>query len=307
MKKVLLSPSSFGSISLEPIRILEKNGYETFNNPYGRKLKREELILLAKDCCGVVAGVESYDKVVLDELKNLKCISRVGVGIDSIDVDYAKEKEIHVVNTPFGPTRSVAELTIGLTFSLLRKIPFAHCNLKSKIWKKETGNLLFEKQIGVVGLGKIGKLVSETFKNLGNQVNGYDLYPDNKWASKNEINICSLNEIFENSDIITLHIPGSPNKLSLINEELILKMKNTSFLINVSRGGVVDENHLYNALKSNNIAGAAIDVFNEEPYSGKLIDLNNVILTPHLGSYAAEGKLKMEIDAVENLIKYFNK
>ncbi len=302
MNKILTSPSSFGQITKEPFEILEKNGFSIINNPFGRKLTEDEIIEIASDCVGIVAGVEPLTSRVIDALPNLKCISRVGVGMDSVDLDYAKQKNIVVVNTPDGPTRSVAEMTIAMTFSMLRKIPQADANIKRGVWKKETGNLLFSKKIGVVGLGRIGKMVAETFSKLGNEVVGYDLYPDLKWSEKNAINIVELNKLFEECDIITLHVPPNRDKSFIVDELLFSKIKPSAFLVNAARGGVVDEAHLLNMLVSNKIAGAAIDVFSEEPYNGPFTKLQNVILTPHLGSYAAEGKLQMEIDAVNNLI-----
>ena len=138
MNKILASLSFFGKISSEPIEILNKNGFTVINNPYGRKLTEDEVIELAIDCVGIVAGVEPLNKHVLDNLPKLKCISRVGVGMDSIDIEYAKNKGIKILNTPNGPTRAVAELTLGLVLSLLRKIPMAHHDMKNKLWKKQT-------------------------------------------------------------------------------------------------------------------------------------------------------------------------
>jgi D-3-phosphoglycerate dehydrogenase len=300
--KILLSPSSIGQISSAPLDLLTSNGYEITINPYGRKLTSNEVVSLASDCIGIVAGLEPLDKTVLNQLPKLKCISRVGVGMDNIDIDYAQKKGIKIVNTPNGPTRAVAELTLGLTMSLLRKIPFANNDLKNRNWKKYTGNLLFNKKIGVLGLGRIGKNVSELFLALGNEVCGFDINPDFEWAKKKNFYLKDFNEILSTCDIITVHIPGSNNSTPFISKKELSLMKKDSILINVSRGGVVDETELFNFLKENKILGAAVDVFNEEPYYGPLCDLENIILTPHMGSYAKEGKLQMEIDAVKNLI-----
>jgi D-3-phosphoglycerate dehydrogenase len=301
--KILTSPSSFGQVGSEPLDILKENNFEIINNPYGRKLTEKEVIDLASDCVGIVAGVEPLTALVINALPKLKCISRVGVGMDNVDLEYAKKAGITVLNTPDGPTRSVAELTLALTFSLLRKIPQADANMKQKIWKKETGNLLFEKEIGVIGLGRIGKMVAELFRSLGNPVIGYDLYPDEKWSAKKKVILKDFKSVLREADIITLHIPGNIDKLPVIKSEELALMKEQAVLINTSRGGVVDEKALYQFLKDNKLKGAAIDVFSEEPYNGPLCELNNVILTPHLGSYASEGKLQMEIDAVKNLIQ----
>ena len=300
--KVLVSPSSFGQCGLEPLNILTDNGYEVINNPFGRKLTEDEVIELANNAVGIVAGVEPLNKNVMDNLPNLKCISRVGVGMDSVDLNYAKEKGIKVVNTPDGPTRAVAELTIALTMGLLRAVYKANSNIKNHIWKKEIGNLILNKTVGIFGFGRIGKETAKLFKGLGATIIAYDLYPDKEFASDNGIKLVHKNELFDKADIITVHVPGNKDKTAVICDEEISKMKQTAYIVNVSRGGVVDEGVLYTTLKEKKIAGAACDVFLKEPYEGNLLELDNVILTPHLGSYAEEAKLKMEIDSVNNLI-----
>ncbi|MDP1811997.1 MAG: phosphoglycerate dehydrogenase [Sediminibacterium sp.] len=305
--KILISPSSFGEISEAPFRYLEEAGFSYLNNPYGRKLTEEEVITLAADCVGIIAGVEPLTAKVMDALPELKCISRVGVGMDNVDMEYARKKKIIVVNTPDGPTRAVAELTLAMTMALLRKIPQADANLKKKIWKKEIGNLLFGKKIGVIGLGRIGRMVSEQFRALGNTVIGYDLFPDTGWADTNGVLLLDMDGLLSEADIITLHVPGNPDKTPVIALDEIKKCKDGIFIINISRGGVVDEDAVYQGLVSNKLKGAAIDVFDNEPYTGPLCDLSNVILTPHLGSYASEGKLQMEIEAVINLIQVLKK
>jgi D-3-phosphoglycerate dehydrogenase / 2-oxoglutarate reductase len=302
MKKILTSPSSIGQISPEPFNLLVQQGYEVINNPYGRKLTEDEVIDLAKDCIGIVAGVEPLNKRVMDSLPLLKCISRVGVGMDNVDLEYAKKKGIIVLNTPDGPTRSVAELTLAMTFSLLKRIPQADADMKNRRWEKRIGNLLFQKKIGIIGLGRIGRMVAEMFRALGNPVMGYDLMPDTQWALQNNVTLLGFEDVIRQAEILSLHIPGNKDKTPVVSKSELDKMKPGAFLVNIARGGVVDEDALYNELKDGKLAGAAIDVFSKEPYDGILCDLDTVILTPHLGSYALEGKLQMEIDAVQNLI-----
>lgn len=304
--KILTSPSSFGKISKRPFKLLKENGFEFINNPFGRKLTKKETIELAKGCVGVIAGVEEYDKEVLDKLINLRCISRVGVGMDSIDLEYAKNKSIEIVNTPYGPTQSVAEFTLALTLSLLKNIPNADRDMKKGIWKKQNGNLLTGKKIGIIGLGKIGKLTAKLFRSLGLEVLTYDLYPDLNWIKSYNVKLVSLIDLLKQSDIVSIHIP-SLSKDAFITKKELAYMKNDSLLINVSRGGVVDEDDLFLFLKEKKIKGAGIDVFTQEPYYGRFSSLENVILTPHIGSYSIEGKLKMEIDATMNLIKSLKK
>lgn len=302
LSRVLTSPSSMGQVSPQPFNLLKEAGYEVINNPFGRKLTEDEVIDLAKDCIGIVAGVEPLTSKVMDALPKLKCISRVGVGMDSVDLEYAKKKGIVVKNTPDGPTRGVAELTLGLTMALLRKIPQADAAMKQKFWKKQIGNLIFGKTIGIIGLGRIGRMVAELFRGIGNPVIGYDLNPDEVWAEKNGVKLCSFENVLKDASIITLHIPGNSDKTAVISASELKLMRSGAFLINIARGGVVDEYALYEALTSGKLAGAAVDVFSQEPYTGILCNLENIVLTPHLGSYASEGKLQMEIDAVQNLI-----
>lgn len=301
--KILTSPSSFGKISNEPYEILMDNGFEIIKNPFGRKLSVDETIMLGKDCIGIVAGLENINSNVIDSIPNLKCISRVGVGMDNIDLNYAKNKGIQILNTPDGPTRAVSELTLGLTIAILRKISDADADLKKRIWKKQTGSLLFKKTIGILGLGRIGKMTAKIFKSLGNSVLAYDINPDKEWAKKEGIEIVDFDKLLSCSDIITIHIPFKKNYPPVIGKNQFSKMKDGVFIVNVSRGGIVDEEELFKNLTLGKISSAAIDVFENEPYNGKLCDLKNVLLTPHIGSYAKEGKLKMEIDAVNNILK----
>lgn len=227
--KVLASPSSIGQIASAPFDLLEENGYEVVKNPYGRRLTVEETIELAKDCVGIVAGVESLNAQVIDALPNLKCISRVGVGMDSVDIPHAESKGIQVLNTPNGPTRAVAELTLGLTMSLLRKIPNAHYDLRNKVWKKQTGNLLFEKKVGILGLGRIGRMTAEMFKALGNPVAGYDLYPNEEWAQEQGVEVLDLKELLTTCDIITIHVPSKKDGSAVITKAELDLLKEDAF------------------------------------------------------------------------------
>jgi len=273
------------------------------NNPYKRKLTEDEVIELAKDCVGIVAGVESLTARVMAALPQLKVISRVGIGMDNVDLDYAKQKGIIVENTPDGPTRAVAELTLGMTLSLLRRIPQADAALKNKQWIKQTGNLILDKKIGVIGLGRIGRLVAKLFRGIGNPVIGFDPYSDAEWAADTGVELSDFETVLKTSDIITVHVPGNADKSPVIGAAQLALVKPTAMLVNISRGGIVDEDALYKALTSGKLAAAAIDVFVQEPYTGPFTELDNVVLTPHIGSYAEEGKLLMEIAAVNNFIK----
>lgn len=306
-KKVLISPSSFGKCGDRPIELLKENNYELILNPYGRKLTSDEVIKLGKDSVGIIAGVEPLNKEVLSSLKDLYCISRVGSGIDNIDIDYANKNGIIVKSTPYGPTRAVAELTIGLIFDLLRKISFRDRSMRKGKWEKEMGHLLKDKKIGIIGLGKIGKKVAELLIPFDVKLYTYDIKPDMKYIKSKNITYLELKELLKKCDIICIHVNISKNSHPFIGKKEIDCMKKDSFLINVSRGGVVDEKALFDALQKKHFSGVAIDVFSEEPYNGPLTKFDNVVLTPHIGSYAKESRLDMEVEAVNNFIKAFKK
>ena len=306
-KKVIITPSSFGKCGNQPFELLKENKFEIILNPFGRKMTPDEVIKYGNDCTGIIAGVEPLNSKVLTSLSNLRCISRVGVGIDNIDLECARKLGITIKVTPDVAKQAVAELTIGLMFDVLRKISFRDREIRKGNWNKEMGYLFRDKKIGIVGLGRIGKTVANLSIALGAKVTATDINPDINWAKKNKVKIVKFNDIFKESNIISIHISSSPNNLSLIGKKELSQMKKGSYLINLSRGDIVDEEALYFALKNNYIVGAAVDVFGQEPYDGKLTSLDNVVLSSHVGSYAKESRLRMEIESVKNLIETLNK
>ena len=230
-------------------------------------------------------------------MPELKVISRCGAGLDNVDLEKAKELDIKVFSTPYGPTLAVAELTLGLMLDLLRKITTMDRELRTGVWKKQMGSLLTGKKVGILGCGRIGQKVAELLATLGVQIAYYDIC-----SFEGGILLMSKNELLSWADIITLHCSANEDGKPVIGESELNLMKDNSWLINASRGGLVDENALYSALNEGKLAGAALDVFDNEPYEGPLRSLDNVILTPHIGSYAKEGRIQMEKDAVQNLI-----
>lgn len=295
----MISPSSFGESSAQPINILKEAGFEVVLNPYKRRMTPEEVLVLAKDCIGIIAGVENLDGNALSRLKNLRVISRVGVGLENIDLKAADELGIIIKNTPEAPVQAVAELTVGLILNLLRHISLQDRLMHAKKWEKKMGCLLSGKTIGIIGIGRIGKKVAELLKGMAAKIVAYDLKPDRDWITRHHIEVMPLDDLLSVSDVITIHV--SSRNILLGDKELKM-FKKGAYLVNVSRGEVVEENALYNALKSGWLSGAAIDVFSDEPYSGPLAELDNVILTPHIGSYALESRIKMECEAVGNLL-----
>ncbi|MDD5292389.1 MAG: phosphoglycerate dehydrogenase [Candidatus Omnitrophica bacterium] len=301
MKKIAVTTTGFAVYSKLPLDLLKKKGYGVVLNPYGRKLMPNELINIAKGAIGIIAGTENITGKELKKMTGLKVISRCGTGLDSVDVKSAKKLGIKVFNTPDAPTDAVAELTIGLMFALLRKIPIADREIRSKIWKKRMGSLICGKQVGIVGFGRIGRKVAGTLRAMGARV--YFADPNITKKRIGSFSKVEFNRLLEKSDIISLHLSYSRGSGKLFGKKEISRMKDGAFLINCSRGGIVDERVLYKALKNGKLGGAAMDVFEEEPYCGPLRELDNVVLTPHIGSYAVESRIQMEKEAALNLIR----
>lgn len=306
MKKIFIATSSFGTVDRKPIKFLESHSYKVILNNKGRRLSSLEIIEDLVDCVGVIAGTEKYDLNVLYKLNKLKVISRLGVGIDNIDLKIAKERGINVLRTNTTPAISVSELSLGLMLNIVRKISEKHEKLKNGIWQKDMGNLLSGKTLGIIGLGVIGKTMVQLVKGFNFNILAFDMIRDNKFAKENKVKYCNIDKLLSNSDIISIHLNLSVKTNNFMNEERLNKMKHKSIIINTSRGEIVDEGVLYKLLKEQKILGAGLDVFNNEPYSGPLTELDNVILTPHIGSYTKEVRTKMEIEASENLIKGLN-
>ncbi len=302
MKKVAITTSFFGECGSYPLELLKKNELSVTLNRQGRALGQKEVLDLLDGCLGVIAGTEVYDGETLKGLKDLRVISRCGSGTDNVDLDTCKVRGIKVYNTPDAATRAVAELVIGLILNLLRNINSMDRDIRRGVWQKKMGGLFAERAIGIVGFGRIGKEVARLSGALGAKVFYCDLL-DASGAETPFAKKSGLNDLLGRCDVVSLHLPLTPQNRHFIGKKEFSLMKESALLINCSRGGVVDEDALYTALKSGKLSGAAIDVFESEPYRGPLRELENVILTPHIGSYAKEARLKMESTAVDNLIK----
>ncbi len=299
--KIFISTSSFAKFSEEPLNLIDAAGYSYELNPHGRKLKKEEVGDLVKECVGLVAGTECLDADVINALNELKVISRCGVGMDSVDLNAAADKNITVVNTPDGPTLSVAELTIGLILNLLRKTLLMDQELRDGKWEKKMGSLLAGKNVGIIGFGRIGRKVGVLLKAFGCQVAFCDPFVEESIEGYQKM---ELEDLLSWSNIVSIHVSVSEK---IIGKSEFEKMQKGSWIVNVSRGGVVDEEALYQNLNNQHLSGAALDVFEQEPYVGPLTECDQCILTPHIGSYAKEGRIEMETDAVKNLLEELSK
>ncbi|MDQ3984733.1 MAG: hydroxyacid dehydrogenase, partial [Thermoproteota archaeon] len=268
----------------------------------------EELLSIVKDYQVIL--VRSRTKItreVIQAASNAKIIARAGVGLDNIEVTAAEEKGIRVINAPEAAINAVSELTVGNMISLARSIPLADSEMKRGKWIKKDlmGTELSGKYLGIVGVGNIGRNVGRIAKGLRMNLIGYDPYPiDRDYIKEVGLIVTDLNTLIQSADFITCHVPLLEETKHLFNAELISNMKSTAYLINASRGGVIDESALYNALCNGSIAGAALDVFETEPpLNNLLIGLPNVICTPHIAAQTKEAQALTSIVIAEKIIQ----
>lgn len=257
----------------------------------------------------VVRSRTTVSKEVIEKGISLKVIARVGVGLDNIDTNYAKSKNIEVINAQEAAINAVSELVIGSMISLARLIPFAHSELSKGNWIKKSliGTELSGKYLGIVGVGNIGRNVGRIARALRMNIIGYDIYPISR-EYINEVGMINadLNTLVESSDFITIHVPLSSDTYHLFDGDLLSRMKKSSYLINTSRGGIVDETALYDLLKDQKIAGAGLDVFEvEPPVDKKFLEMPNVICTPHIGAQTKEAQELAARVIAEKLIHKF--
>lgn len=301
--KVLITTSSFAEFDKTPVEKLKNAGVQIVSNPYGRKLTlQESMQLYSSDIDGVIAGTEEINKDVLAKAESLKVISRCGVGLDNIDLGAAEQRKIKIFKSASGITEAVAELTLGLILNCVRSITYADHKIRDGHWVKPMGSLLSQKTLGIIGLGKIGKKLVELVSGFQMRILAHDPQPDNSFAQQHHLKYVAIDELLKMSDIVSIHTTLNSQTELLINKERFKLFKKEAFLINTSRANILDEQALYEALKNNRLAGAGLDVFNEEPYTGPLTQLNNIVLTSHIGSYAKEARIAMEHQAVDQLL-----
>ncbi|MAG71493.1 MAG: hypothetical protein CL471_14550 [Acidobacteria bacterium] len=303
MGNVLISTSSFGKYDKAPLERLVKMNYKTTLNPYGREMSEGEIKELLGGMDALVAGTEPLTRDVILSAKNLKVISRCGVGIDNVNIEAVKEKGIKLYRTPQGPSLAVAELTLGLILDSLRYISCLNRKIRSGGWEKKMGRLFSGKTVGIVGMGSIGKRLTLLLKPFNCRILAKDHVPDIEFAKENKIDYVGLDELLRDSDIVTLHLSLDNDTKGLFSIKLFSQMKKESVFINTSRGLIVNEDALYEVLKKGKIGYACLDVYGNEPYTGRLRELDNITLTCHVGSYAKEARVEMERLAVENLLK----
>ena len=303
-KTILFSTSSF-NLEIPECDALRATGFNLVKNPLGRRMTEQEACeLLNEGVIGVVAGLEPLNQKVLGTAKALKVISRCGVGLDNVDIKAANDLGILVFNTPDAPSRPVAELALAHMLNLLRGVSKTDRQIRSGSWSPFMGSLLEKKIVGIIGFGRIGRRVAELVSAFGAKINVFDPLDINlpSYCSKK-----SIDQVMRESDLISLHLPYTSETHHIISPNRLALMKPTAYILNLSRGGLVDEGALYEAIRAEKIAGAGIDAYEAEPYKGPLKELDNVLMTAHMGSYAIESRGIMEREAVENLIQGLSK
>lgn len=302
--KVFVSTHPFSSTSPEPMRLLKYNDFEVRLNPFEHKITTEELAKEIKDADVLIAGTEKITEKVFENAPNLRLISRVGIGLDGIDFALCKKYGVRVAYTPDAPTMAVAELCVGMMLDLARQISMTDRNIREGIWKRHMGTLLYGKTVGIFGMGRIGRSLVHLLASFNVKFLVHDIEPDIALGRLYKVDFVSKVEVLKYSDIISVNLPLKEDTLGYITSKELDLMQAHAFLINTARGGIIDEQDLYEALKEKCIAGAAVDVFEEEPYVGDLLKLDNCLLTCHMGASTVDSRTDMEVQAVKESIRF---
>ena len=303
--KILITTVPFGHQSKLPIELLDSLDVEYLINPLDKKLTENELAEMIPDYDIVIAGTEPITEYVLSKAKKLKMISRVGIGLDSIDLLSAKKRGIKVSYTPDAPAPAVAELTIGLFISLLRSVQLSNIEMHNGNWKRYFGKRIANSTIGIIGLGRIGSRVLNRLTVFGTPrllVN--DLVLNSELDRKFKLEWVDKETIYRESDIISLHLPLTKATKNMVTKKELEIMRPDASIVNTSRGGIINEKDLFNVMDSGHLSGAAIDVFDKEPYEGDLQKINRCLLTSHMGSMSIDCRNRMEIESVEEALRY---
>jgi D-3-phosphoglycerate dehydrogenase len=284
--RLLVTPTSYGKNDPRLKTELEALVGEVIYNPTGKPLASAEVERLLPGIDGYIAGLDGIDANALRAADRLKVISRYGVGIDNVDLDAARGRGIIVTNTPGANSVSVAELALGLILALARQIPEAVEAVHQGKWPRYAGLSIEGKTIGILGLGAIGKQLAQLLAGFDCTILAFDPYADAAFASDHHVELTSMEDVIRRSDFISLHLPLLPETRGLVNATFFSQMKPGSFLVNTSRGEVVDESALLEALQNGHLRGAGLDAFTKEPPDphNPLLSLPQVIATPHLGA-----------------------
>jgi D-3-phosphoglycerate dehydrogenase len=305
MPEALITTVPFAQRNRLPLELLEAAGISYRINPLGRRVTEQELIELIGDSDVLIAGTEPITAAVMRRGAKLKLISRVGIGLDSVDLLAAEERDIAVSYTPDAPAPAVAELAFGLMLSLLRSVHVANLEIHNGQWLRHTGRRLADVTVGIIGTGRIGGRVLRRIPAFGTpRVLVNDLKPDPKLVPELKLEWVGKEEIYRSADLISLHVPLTLQTRNMIGRTQLLQMKHDALLINTARGGIINEHELAEVMKAGHLGGAAIDVFTHEPYAGELSGIARCLLTAHMGSMSVDCRTRMEIEATEEAVRF---
>ena len=304
-RKVLIAIDQFAKNSTKCLEDLKDKNFEIILNQTNNPLDCLKDFHLYEDVDYIIAGLEEYDASFFDKAKRLKAISRVGVGVDNIDIEAAKKFSKKIFITTDKPSVAVAELCVSNMIALLRGTFLMSADLKRGDWNIIQGRDIRNCTVGIIGLGSIGKQVVKRLLPFGPKIIGYARTWDQKFSRKYSVDrYTELDELISSSDIITIHLPFEESTSNLIDLSLIKLLKKDAIVLNTSRAGVIDNEALADSLKNKSILGAAIDVFDEDRNIAPYDQLENVIVTPHVGSHTAGTRIAMEESAVKNILTY---
>ncbi len=303
--KVLITTVPFGQHDPTPFQLLEAAGAHHVLNPLGRKLKAHELANLIGDYDVLIAGTEPITELVMARADRLKLIARVGIGLDSVDLHAARRRGIRVAYTPDAPARAVSDLTIGLMINLLRHVHISCSQMRGGHWYRHFGRRLGEVTVGVIGLGRIGAGVLQRLGGFGSpRVLVNDIRHNRALEMAFQFEWTDKDTIYREADIVTLHVPLTGQTRNMIRREQLEMMKPDALLINTARGGIVNEADLHAVMQAGHLGGAAVDVFEQEPYDGPLREIERCLLTAHMGSMSVDCRTRMEIEATQEAVRF---
>ena len=303
MQKVLIAPMTLATLDGPFLRVLREAGFEVVYPAKAAQMTEEELLTALHGISAALSGSEPYTARVLAANPSLRVIARAGVGYDAVDLAAATAHGVAVTITPGTNQDSVAEHTFSMILGLTRDLVNQHLGVKSGRWPRGTNLPLRGRTLGIAGLGRIGKAVALRGEAFGMRLLAYDPFPDTAFAAAHNIPLVSFDRLLAESDFLTLHLPLTPESRYLINRQTLSRMKPAAFLINTARGGLVREPDLVEALRTKTIAGAALDVFEEEPPGpSPLFELDNVLLTPHAAGTDTQSRDDMALSAARAIV-----
>ena len=302
--KILVTPTSLQRGKNEAaLTVLRGFTEDLVFNGTGKPLSEEELIPLLKDCDGYIAGLDEITEKVMAACPRLKVISRYGAGYDRVDIAAAGRRGIKVTNTPGVNAQAVGELAFGLILATARRIPYLSNETRKGAWVRSTGMELKGKTLGILGLGAIGKVVASCAQGFGMQVLAYDPYINEEYCRSHGVEAVGFEELMSRSNVVSLHLPLLDSTYHMIDKEAIGRLPDGAILVNASRGGIIDEDAAYEALKSGKLFGLGLDAFETEPpEASRLFEFDNVIATPHTGAHTQEATEHMADLSIKNLM-----